>query len=92
MPTTTTTMNFGLVSARKATSSVDVTTLSGLTAASYIEAFPMAEATADHTADVVRVDRVDYICQYLSATSVRIFGTVQRGRTYGDRTVRLVTI
>lgn len=92
MANTTTTMNFGLVSARRATSSVDVTTLSGLTAASYMEAFPMAEATGDHTADVVRVDRVDYICQYLSATSVRIFGTVQRGHTYGDRTVRLVTI
>ena len=86
----TATMNFGLVSARRATSSVDITSLSGLTAASYIEAFPMAEATADHSADGVRVDAVDYICQYLSPTSVRVFGNVRRGRAYGDRTIRVV--
>lgn len=86
----TTTMNFGPVSARRATSSVDITSLSGLTPASYIDAFPMAEATADHSADGVRVDAVDYIGQYLSPTSVRVFGNVRRGRTYGDRTIRVV--
>ena len=86
----TATMNFGLVSARRATSSVDITSLSGLTSASYCDAFPMAEATADHSADGVRVDAVDYICQFLSPTSVRVFGSSVRGHTYGNRTVRVV--
>jgi hypothetical protein len=91
MATGTITMNFGTSASRKATSYVDVTGLSGLTSASYIEPFPMAEATADHTADVVRVDKVDYICQFLDATSFRIYGTCARGHTYGDRTVRWAT-
>ena len=93
MATITATMNFGASNARTATSFVDVTSgLSGLTSASYLEAFAMAEATANHTAEVVRVDAVDYIAQFLTSTSVRIFGTVRRGHTYGNRTVRLVTV
>lgn len=91
MATGTATINFGLVSARRATSSVDVTGQSGLTSGSFLEAFAMAEATASHTAEVVRVDRVLYDCQYLTATSFRIFGTCLRGHTYGDRSVRWVT-
>jgi len=86
----TATMNFGPVSARRATSSVDIAALSGLTSANYIDVFPMAEATADHSADGVRVDTVDYIGQFLSPTSVRVFGASRRGHTYGNRTVRVV--
>ena len=90
MATGTVNLNFGITSSRKATSTVDVTT-SGLTAASYIEAFPMVESTSDHVADVSRIDPLDLVCQYLTATTFRIHGTVRRGVTYGDRKIRWVT-
>lgn len=88
MATGTSTLNFGTVSIRKATTFVDVTGLSGLTSASYLEAFTMAESTADHTADVARVDKVDLSCEFLSASSFRIHAAMARGWAYGDRKVR----
>lgn len=90
MPTGTATLNFGATGARKATAFVDATT-TGLTTDSYLEAFPMAEATADHVKDVSRIDALDLCCEYLSATTFRIHATVRRGRTYGDRKIRWVT-
>jgi len=91
MATGTATLNFGTSSARRATASVDVTGQTGLSATSFLEAFAMAESTADHTADVSRVDRVEYECEFLTASSFRIRGTCVRGHTYGDRKVRWVT-
>lgn len=90
MATGTVNLNFGNTASRKATATVDVTT-SGLTAASYIEAFPMAEATANHVKDVARIDPLDLCCEYLTATTFRIHGTVRRGCSYGDRAIRWVT-
>lgn len=50
----------------------DVSGLSGLTAASYIEAFVMAEASASNTVDAHIVAPIKLTCEYLTATSMRI--------------------
>jgi hypothetical protein len=92
MATGTVNLNFGLVSARRASAQVDVTGLSGLTSASFIEAFAMVEATADHTKDVARVDPIDLHCEFLTAASFRIYGQCCQGHTYGDRKVRWATV
>lgn len=92
MATGTTTINFGAAAAGgSAESSVDVTGQSGLTSASYIEAFDMAEATANHTADDMRVDRATFVCEFLTAASFRIHGFPMIGRMWGARSVRWVT-
>lgn len=92
MPTGTTTINFGAASTNgQQEASVDVTGQSGLTSASYIEAFDMAEATASHSADDVRVDRAGFVCEFLTATSFRIHGYPRIGHIWGDRSVRWVT-
>jgi hypothetical protein len=92
MAVTTSIINFGPVSARRATSFVDVDIVDNINESSYLEAFSMVESTDDHKADVSRLCTIEYIAQYLSPTKVRIFGTVTRGHTYGDRKVRLVTL
>lgn len=92
MATGIATINFGPSTARLATASVNVTGLSGLTSTSYLEAWPMAEATTAHTADVVRVDEAFYCCQFLTSTSFRVHGTIRRGHSWGDRKVRWATV
>ena len=87
----TATLNFGTLPTRLANTSVDVIGQSGLTSSSYIEVFTMAEATADHTADDVRIDPIEVMAEYLSASSFRIHGAVKLGNTYGDRKVRWMT-
>jgi len=91
MATGTATMNFGAATGGVHEASVDVTGQSGLSGASYIEAFDMAEATANHTADDVRVDRAVFVCEFLTASSFRIHGHPMIGRIWGDRSVRWVT-
>lgn len=92
MATGTTTINFGDGTAGgTAESSVDVTGQSGLTSSSYLEAFDMAETTANHTADDVRVDRLVFVCEFINATSFRIHAYPRIGRMWGDRSVRWVT-
>ena len=50
----------------------DVTGQSGLSAASFMEAFKMAEASADNTVDAHVVAPLRLTCEYLSASSFRI--------------------
>lgn len=92
MATGTVTLNFGVTPAsRKAHATVDVTGLSGLTSASYIEAFTMAESSANHSADEIMVDKIHLTCQFLTAASFRVHGVVEKGRAWGDIPLRWVT-
>lgn len=70
MATGTAVVDFGTTGNVYAT--VDVTGLSGLSAASYLEAFKMAEATADNTVDAHIAAPMRLTCEYLTASSFRV--------------------
>lgn len=70
MATGTTTIDFGSGGSHYATA--DVTGLSGLSAASYIEAFKMAEASASNTVDAHIAAPMSLTCEYLTSSSFRI--------------------
>ena len=89
MATVTSTLVFA--DAGETQASVDVAGFTGLTAASYLEAFTMAEASTDHSADEIIVDGIDLICAYLSATEVRVHGLARTGRVNGDYPIRVVS-
>lgn len=90
MATGTTTLDFGAAPGADYTT-CDITGQSGLTAASYIEAFPMYEATANMDADESVTDPVDFRAEYLTATSFRIHGQVRDGERIGLVPARWVT-
>lgn len=69
MATGTDTIDFGSTGSVYVTK--DVTT-SGLTAASYIEAFKMAEASASNTVDAHIAAPIRLTCEYLTATTFRV--------------------
>lgn len=71
-------------------SSVDVTGQSGLSAASDIEAFKMAEASADNTQDAHIMAPIRFTCEYLTSASFRIHA-VSDVSLRGDYNVRWVT-
>jgi hypothetical protein len=71
---------------------VDVTGLSGLTAATHMEAFMQADSTADHSAEEHLAEQFDFKCQYLSAASLRIHAWVRRGRAWGQFTIHYATV
>lgn len=70
MATGTTTIDFSPTGSVYA--SVDVTGQTGLSATSYVEAFVMAEASADNPVDAHIVAPIRLRCEYLSASSFRI--------------------
>lgn len=70
MATGATTIDFGASGSVYA--SVDVTGQSGLSAASHIEAYVMAEASADNGVDAHVVAPLRLRCEYLTASSFRI--------------------
>lgn len=90
MATGTTTVDFGAAPGADYTTA-DVTGQSGLSAASYIEAFPMYETSADMDADESVIDPVDFRAEYLTATSFRIHAQVRDGERIGLVPTRWVT-
>lgn len=91
MASGTATLDFGAAPG-KSEASVDVTGLSGLSAASFIEAFVMAEASANRTADENRIDPPMLVAEYLTAASMRIHGQVRDGLIIGQVPVRWGTL
>jgi hypothetical protein len=74
--------------------SVDVTGLSGLSSASFIEVWPMAEASSDgsRTADEAIIDPVDFIPEFLTASSFRAHGRAREGIVAGKVPGRWATL
>jgi hypothetical protein len=86
----TTTVNFG-ASPGSDYVETDVSGFTGLTAASYVEAFTMAEtAGTDFDAEDAPVDPVDHACLILNATTVRVLSTVRTGERIGLVPIRVV--
>lgn len=88
--TGTTTLDFGAAPGSDYTT-CDITGLSGLSAASYLEAFAMYESSANMEPDESIVDPVDFRVEYLTATSLRIHGQVRDGERIGLVPTRWVT-
>lgn len=91
MATGTAEINFGL---DESSASVDVTGQSGLTGATHIEAWPMAEASSDgsRTADEAIIDPVILVAERLDAVSFRIHATALEGVISGKVPVRWATL
>jgi hypothetical protein len=72
---------------------IDVTGQSGLSAASFLDAFIQTEATADNTAESHTFARqvISCACEYLTATSFRIHCLCQE-LVWGTFKLRWVTV
>ena len=91
MATGTTTLDFGAAPGSDYTFT-DVTGQSGLSAASYVEAFEMYENGGNRQPDESLIDPADFRVEYLTATSFRIHGQVRDGEIIGTITVRWASV
>lgn len=91
MATGTTTLDFGVAPGSDYTF-CDITGQSGLSAASYMEAFEMYEAATNREVDESLIDPIDLRVEYLTATSFRIHGQVRDGEIIGLAAVRWASV
>lgn len=92
MATGTATLDFGVVPADEAT--ILVTGQSGLSAASFLEAFFMKESTADNTVaeHEEAAARCPLVCEFVDATSFNIIASPEAAYGMGTFKVRWVTV